>query len=90
MIGPDIVVPIPRDIGYSSPSAIGSGVELDEAYATLNETSSHDALAAHQLGFLLVESIGLLGDLRLLVNVHRFRGSGLHPVGEFEGFDPSR
>ena len=60
VIGPDIVMTVPRNVGHSSSAAVGACVELHETDPSLYKPPGHDALTANELGLLLVESIGSL------------------------------
>ena len=58
------------------------------AHPPLHHPPGQQTLAAEPLGDGIVQSVETTGLGRLSRQVHRFRGRGLHAVGQFVGADP--
>ena len=83
-----VVVGLKVAVGVPVVIVVGtSGIDLDEAHATLNQTAGHQAFLAEVLGAVLVHAVEGLNMLRLLVEIDGFWSGGLHLVGELIGGD---
>ena len=73
------------DVGV--PLAAGAVIELHEPHAPLDQPPGQQAVAAEGLGLFLVDAVQLSGRLRLLRQVDRLGGCGLHAEGQFVAGD---
>ncbi len=76
------------DIAVAIPFAARAGVQLNESDASLDQSTRQQTLASVDFGFFLIESILFLNVFRLLVDVDRVRGVGLHSGRKLVAMNP--
>ena len=77
-------------VGVTVPSVLDmttATIELDKAYATLDESSGDEALSSEVCGLLVVEAVKRAGSCVFLFHVHDLGGGGLHAVGQLIALD---
>lgn len=62
-------------------------VELHKSRSSFYESSCQEAALAKLVGLLAADAVELLGRFRFVGSHDHFGGMGLHPVGQFVGFD---
>ena len=86
-----IVVPFQVTMGIPVVVVVGAtGIELNEANAPLNETTSHEALAPEILRLPFVHAVEFFDMLGLGFQLNGIRRSRLHPIGQFITRNPRR
>ena len=64
------------------PFAPRTAIQLHEANPVFDQATCKQAIASKHRRLLLVHAVELPRCIRLLRQIHRFRGLGLHPVSE--------
>src|SRR5207249_8439028 len=65
-------------------------VSLNDAHATLHESTGHETLLAERRRLGIIQAVKFLDESRFLADIQSFRSGHLHAIGELEGFNACR